>query len=109
MTEYDFQTLMQKAINAFQPENAAGIDATIQFHVSGVESGDWNVSIRDQKLSVAPGVLPTPSLTLAADMQDILSLVSGKLDPMKAFMQGKVQVKGDIRLAMRLMSVFKRS
>jgi putative sterol carrier protein len=99
---------MQQAISSFQPEKAAGINAKIQFHITGNQGGDWVASIQDQKLNVEIGTAPNPNLTLSADTQDIFNLVHGKLNPMQAFMQGKVQVKGDMGLAMRLMDLFKR-
>lgn len=108
MSEMNLESLMQQAINAFDPEKAAGVNAKIQFHITGNQGGDWVASIQDKKLSVDKGTTPTPNLTLSADTADILNLVQGKLNPMQAFMQGKVQVKGDMGLAMRLMEMFKR-
>jgi putative sterol carrier protein len=108
VTEYNLQALMQQALAAFTPENAAGIDATIQFNITGDQGGNWVATIRDQKLAVEPGVTQNPKLTIGADTQDIFNLVAGRLNPMQAFMSGKVQVKGDMSLAMRLASVFKR-
>jgi putative sterol carrier protein len=104
----NLQALMQQAINAFQPEKAAGINAKIQFHITGNQGGDWMATIQDKKLNVENGTTPNPNLTISADTADIFNLVQGKLNPMQAFMQGKVQVKGDMGLAMRLMDLFKR-
>ncbi len=107
MTETNLQTLMQQAVNAFQPQKAAGVDAKIQFHITGNQGGDWVATIQNQKLNVEPGTTANPNLTLSADSQDLLNMYSGKLNPMQAFMQGKVQIKGDMGLAMRLMDMFK--
>jgi putative sterol carrier protein len=103
----NLQALMQQAINAFQPEKAAGMNAQIQFHITGNQGGDWVAMIHDQKLSVEQGTTPNPNLTLSADTQDLFKMVQGKLNPMQAYMQGKVQIKGDMGLAMRLMNLFK--
>lgn len=109
MTENDnLQALMQQAISMFQPEKAAGINAKIQFNITGNQGGNWVASIQDQKLNVEQGTSPNPNLTLSADTQDIFKLVQGKLNPMQAFMLGKVQIKGDMGLAMRLVDLFKR-
>ena len=108
MTELNLQSLMQQAVNAFQPEKAAGIDAKVLFHITGNQGGDWVGTIKDQKLAVETGTTPNPNITISADTQDIFNLVNGKLNPMAAFMQGKVQVDGDMGLAMRLMNLFKR-
>ncbi len=98
---------MQQAIDAFQPEKATGVNAKIQFHITGNQGGDWVATIQNQKLAVEPGTTPNPNLTLGADTQDIFNVINGKLNPMAAFMQGKVQIKGDMGLAMRLLDLFK--
>jgi putative sterol carrier protein len=99
---------MQQAQQAFQPEKAAGVDAKVQFHITGNQGGDWVGTIQNQKLDVTQGSVPNPNLTISADTGDIQNLLSGKLNPMQAFMQGKVQIKGDMGLAMRLLDLFKR-
>jgi putative sterol carrier protein len=108
VTETSIQVLMEKAVRAFQPEKAAGMDATIHFQLTGNQGGDWVAVIRDQKLIVEPGTTANPNLMFSASTQDIMDMFHGKLNPMQAYMQGKVQVKGDMGLAMRLASVFKR-
>lgn len=108
MTELNLQSLMQQAQNAFQPDKAAGINAKVLFHITGNQGGDWVATIKDQKLSVENGVIQDPNVTISSDTQDIFNLVNGKLNPMSAFMQGKVQVQGDMGLAMRLLNLFKR-
>lgn len=107
MTEYDLQALMQQAINAFQPDKAAGLDAKIQFNITGSQGGNWVAAIKDQKLTVEQGTTPNPNLTIGSDTADIFNVIGGRLNPMQAFMQGKVQVKGDMGLAMRLLDLFK--
>lgn len=108
MAEYNLQALMQLAMSAFQPEKAAGVNARVQFHITGNQGGDWVGTIQDQKLSVEQGTIPNPNLTLSADTADIFNILGGKIKPMQAFMQGKVHMKGDLNLAMRLLSLFKR-
>lgn len=108
MTEYSIQSLMEKVVRAFQPEKAAGIDVQVQFHLSGSQGGDWVATIREQKLSVEPGTTGDPDLEFSADTQDVLDVYGGKLDPVQAYMQGKVQFRGDMGLAMRLVGMFQR-
>lgn len=45
------------------------------------------------------------TVTMAQD--DFLSIVSGSLNPMTAFMTGKIKVKGDMSVAMKMQSLFK--
>jgi putative sterol carrier protein len=108
VTEQNIQSMMETVVQSFQPEKAAGIDAKVYFHLSGNQGGDWVATIRDQKLMIEPGTTQNPDLMLSADTQDLMDLFSGKLKPMQAYMQGKVQFKGDMGLAMRLAGLFKR-
>jgi len=107
MTEMTIQDLMQAMPAAFLPEKAAGLNAVVQYHLTGAEAGDWVITIKDAKCSVQPGTAPHPTLTLTADSQVYKNLLSGKLNGMTAFMQGKIQLAGDLNLAMKLTSLFK--
>jgi len=105
--EITVQQLMNRMPKAFIPENAAGVDAVIQYHLSGEEGGDWVVTIRDQECTVVPGVTENPTMTLKADAEDYKSVILGKLDPMAAFMQQKLKLTGNLNMALGLTKFFK--
>jgi putative sterol carrier protein len=92
---------------AFQPDNAVGVDAIIQYHLSGEEGGDWIIAIKDGTCKVTEGIAENPKMTLNANAQDFKNILLGKQDGMAAFMQGKLKVSGDFGLAMRYMNFFK--
>jgi putative sterol carrier protein len=48
------------------------------------------------------------NLTLLADSGDFVKIMLGQLDGTAAFMQGKLKIKGDMGLAIKLTSLFKR-
>jgi len=99
--------LMSKMPGAFLPEKAAGLDAVIQFNFTGAEPGSWNAQIRNGTVQVEQGAHPNPTMTLAADSGDYIKLFVGELDPMQAFMQGKLKLQGDLNLAMKMTQFFK--
>jgi len=99
--------LIEKIPAAFVSERAEGMDVVVQAHLDGEQGGDWYAVIRDQQIAVTPGVHANPNLSVRATAQDALDLYSGKLDPMRAFMQGKVHLQGNISLVMRLASMFR--
>jgi putative sterol carrier protein len=46
--------------------------------------------------------------TILMALDDFLAMSQGQLDPMMAFMQGKMKVQGDMMLAQRLAPLLKR-
>ena len=90
----------------FKPEKAAGLSAVIQYEISGEGGGTWNATIKDGKCSVASGAATTPNLTLTMSGQDWLDMLAGKLSGQMAFMAGKLKLKGDMGLAMKMGGMF---
>lgn len=107
MEEINLNQLIHLLPNYFQPERAAGVDVTIQATLTGDKGGDWMVVIRDQKCTVTDGVGDNPNLSVEAAAEDILEMLEGSLDPMVAFMTGRLRLKGDRSKALKLISLFK--
>lgn len=99
--------LFEKMPAVFLPEKAAGVDTIIQFNLSGEDGGEWYLVIKDQKCEVAKGTHPAPKMTLSANSADLVKILTGEMDGVQAFMQGKLRLQGDMGAAMKLMSVFK--
>jgi putative sterol carrier protein len=100
--------IMEKMPGALIPEKAAGVDSVIHFKFTGAEPGEWNAVIKDGKAEVSRGIPHfKPNMTLSADSTDFVKLFTGELDPMQAFMQGKIKLQGDLNLGMKLMQMFK--
>jgi putative sterol carrier protein len=87
-------------------EKLKGMDATILFDVSGEDGGQWTVTIDNGKVNVEEGQTGSPTITVQAAAEDLKALVKGDLNPMAAFMQGRLKVKGDLSIAMQLQKLF---
>ncbi len=46
MAEYTVRQLILNHEKAFMPEKAAGVDAVVQYHLTGEEGGDWIITIK---------------------------------------------------------------
>ena len=46
--------------------------------------------------------------TVQVDFDDFQNIAAGKLDPMMAFMSGKLKVLGDMSVAMKLQQIFSK-
>ncbi len=90
----------------FKSEKAAGLNAVYQFVITGDGGGDWHADIADGACTVHVGEADAPNITIHCASDDWLQIVSGQLDSQMAFMTGKLKVKGDMGLAMRLRSLF---
>ena len=90
----------------FQPSKAAGMNATIQYEITGDQAGTWNAVIKDGTCAVNQGAAANPNLTLTMSSQDWLDMIGGKLSGQMAFMSGKLKLKGDMGLAMKVGSLF---
>ncbi len=98
--------LLSKMPGAFVPEKAPGLNVVIQFHFTGAEPGDWNAVIKDGAVKVEQGQHPAPTISVTADSADYIKIFTRELDPMQAFMQGKLKLQGDLTLAMKMTQFF---
>ncbi len=93
----------------FKPEEAGDTNATVQIDLSGDGGGQWHAIVADGKLTVEPGPATQPNITIITSTANFLALVNGDLKPMPAFMSGKVKVKGNVGLLMKMQSLFSMS
>jgi putative sterol carrier protein len=90
----------------FKPDRAQGLDAVVQYDITGEGGGNWYATIKDGACTVMPGTASSATLTLIMSGQDWLDMLGGKLSGQMAFMTGRLKLKGDIGLAMKLSSIF---
>jgi len=64
------------------------------------------VTLRSESCTVKSGAGTSPTLTLQISASDWLDMLSGKQSGQMLFMSGKLKVKGDMGLAMKLGSMF---
>src|SRR5215467_9072168 len=105
MTPEEIFKEMPANLNA---DAAKGMNATIQFNLSGDNGGQWYVAIKDGKADIQKGTAPSANMTLSMAAQDYVDMIMGKLNGQMAFMSGKLKISGDMGLAMKLQSLFKR-
>lgn len=90
----------------FKADAAGDMKAVYYFNVTGEGGGDYTIAIADKKCTVEKAKPEKPDLTVTIAAPDMLALSKGELDPMAAFMTGKLTIDGDISLAMKLGDLF---
>lgn len=73
----------------------------IKMVVGGGPGGDWAVAFK-----LGPGPVPEqPTTTVTVTAEDAEALERGELDPMQAFMSGRIQIAGDMTLLMQMQAI----
>ncbi|KAL3869512.1 hypothetical protein ACJMK2_042183 [Sinanodonta woodiana] len=77
------------------------------FKVKGADGkeGIWIVDAKNGTGSVTFGGPAKGDVTLNMSDEDLLSLMTGKLNPQQAFFQGKLKIQGNMGLAMKLKDI----
>jgi len=92
----------------FIKEKAVGMNAVVQFDITGDGGGRWTAAIENGELSVSEGERENPNLTLTAGAADYLAISTGRLSGQLACMTGRIRAKGDLVLAMKMQMIFKQ-
>lgn len=85
-----------------KPEVAQQINSSYQFDLTGDGGGQWAVDLTEGSGKVVDGTIENPGVTVTMKAGDFLDLVAGKLNGQMAFMTGKLKIKGDMSLALKL-------
>ena len=100
-----FKVFEEKA--TANPDAATAPDAVYQFDLSGDGGGSWVLDLKKGKTSgfVSEGPTDDAGATISVAADDWVAMINGDLNPMQAFMSGKIKIDGDMTLAMSLQNV----
>jgi hypothetical protein len=101
------QEIFDLAPDYFLPENADGVQGSVQFEFTGEGGGDWFLQVSEGLLTVGSGRLPSHDLYATAGAQDSLDVANGILNPMVAYFKGKINVLGDTSKIFEFQKVFR--
>ncbi|MFZ5572768.1 MAG: SDR family NAD(P)-dependent oxidoreductase [Thermodesulfobacteriota bacterium] len=101
------QQIFDQMPGAFQKSAAAGVDVVFQYTISGPKGGDWVVTVKDGTCKVETGKAAKATCTIKMADSDFVAMVTGKLDPMKAFTSGKLAIDGDVMKSQLIQKLFK--
>ena len=92
----------------FQPDRAAGVNASVAYKVTGEGGGEYTCIVKDGTFALEAGARADANATVTISAADWIALNEGTLDPMAAYMSGKLKASGDQNLLMKFPKLFKR-
>ncbi len=97
---------LKERLNASESfaRNAGGAKARLQQVVTGTPEGErryW-ITIEDGKVDMGPGDVPQPDATIIQDYETAAQMARSEINPVSAFMTGRLKINGSMMLLMQL-------
>lgn len=105
---YKVRKIFEHLPETFVPEKAEGVNATIQFNLSGEGGGHWLVTIANKRVLVEERQIEGADLTFAMHAKDYAAISLGESSAMVLFAMGRVKAEGDVSLAWKFREMFDR-
>jgi len=83
-------------------DSVKSVNAVYQFNIDGDEGGTWVVDLTKDGDFVSEGPAEDADCIVTMKEGDFVDMWNGKLPGAQAFMMGKLKIKGDMGLAMKL-------
>lgn len=106
MSQMTVDELFEALSERLNTEAAAGINRTIQWQITDQDPGVWAFHLRDGVGELVPGGVEAPDTTFVTTSETWIGIAEGRVDAMRAFMTGKLKVKGDMMLALKVPKLF---
>jgi len=88
-----FGVLQEMSANArLDPE----LEVSVSVNLTGPDPAQWNARAGGGRLRLEQGELPEANVSVTASSDTAIGLFEKTVDPMMAFLTGKIKLKGDI-------------
>ncbi len=105
MTTKDMFSELKSRLEAKGAHQLANSKGVYQFILTGEDAANYAVSVTDQGAEVTEGQAENAGVTITMTADDFKALAQGSLNPMSAFMSGKLSVTGDMSMALKLQTL----
>ncbi len=103
------RSVMKGMERSFNPAMAEGFSGAIQYELTGEgRSRAFAVRVREGRAVVREGRARAPAVTLRMAAVTFGRILTRQVDTGMAFMQGKIQMEGDVAVALRIGEMFAR-
>ncbi|MBB4823565.1 putative sterol carrier protein [Sporosarcina luteola] len=103
----DIWRLIDKTLNE-EPEPIRTLNVSYAFHLNGEDGGSFGLCLQEGQAGILWEDPDHTDCTLVMSTKDFRKLLTGNLNSTAAFMMGKLKVKGNIGLALKLETLLKQ-
>ncbi len=89
------QAIFELLASEFNPNKAKGKKGVFQFEVTGEQQRDWYCAVENGVCTTGPGRREDADVTIGIKVPDMLLMGMGKLPGAKAFLTGKLKLRGN--------------
>jgi len=102
-TTMELGQLLLELTARVRPDRADGLTAAV---VLATPEERWTLRLDGGRLTVGIGGVERPDAVISSDAQTLVDINTGRLTGSEAFLDGRVTVRGNLGLALRLESIF---
>ncbi|QKY68748.1 SCP2 sterol-binding domain-containing protein [Lentibacillus sp. CBA3610] len=95
---------IDKALQA-DPSLTKGVEAVYEFQLDGDESTKYQLILKGKNSKTAEGAEESSDCTLHMSSDDFEKMARGELNGTQAFMSGRLKIKGNMGLALKLQDI----
>lgn len=92
----------------FDPARAGGFEGELQCDLRSTDGSmrSWTIAVDGERAKARRGAASDAALVATAGAADLVRMAAGELDTGRALLTGRLDVRGDFRLMMRLGAMF---
>lgn len=91
----------------FDAEAARDVEVHYQFELSGAEGGSFGARVAGGCLALTPGPAADADVTFRLAAADFFDVLAGRANADMLFMEERIEIKGDLALALKLRRLFR--
>lgn len=96
---------MEERKRSINLSKSKGVDAVIQYNVSGDNGGHFHINVADGNLAVVKEAHENPNINFYISGDDLNDMLEDRLSGGAAMFSGKLKIKGDMKLLTKLRKI----